>query len=177
MDLGPWFLFLHILGAIVAFGPTFTFPIIGAMGGREPMHANFATRVSHRISERVVLPLAIFQAITGVGLILTHNWDLLNTRWLLAGIILYLIALGTALFVLIPTTSRIIAMTSAPPPGAGGPPPGAGGPPPAAGGPPPGAGGPPPELLALIKRVQRAGASNSVLIVLIVLLMVLKPAL
>jgi len=80
---------------------------------------------------------------------------------------------GTALFVLIPTTSRIIAMTSAPPPGAAG----AGGPPPGAGGPPPGAGGPPPELLALIKRVQRAGASNAVLIVLVVLLMVLKPAL
>jgi uncharacterized membrane protein len=156
MDLGPWFLFLHILGAIVAFGPTFTFPIIGAMGGREPMHANFATRVSHRISERVVLPLAIFQAITGVGLILTHHWDLLNTHWLLLGIILYLVALSTALFVLIPTTARIIAMTSAPPP--------------------PGAAGPPPGLLALIHRVQRAGAINSVVIVAIVLVMVLKPA-
>lgn len=156
MDFGPWFLFLHILGAIVAFGPTFTFPIIGAMGGREPMHANFATRVSHRISERVVVPLAIFQAITGIGLILTRNWDLLNTRWLLAGIVLYLIALSLALFVLIPTTARIVAMTSAPPP--------------------PGATGPPPGLPPLIRRVQRTGAINSVLIVLIVLLMVLKPA-
>ncbi|MEZ0241623.1 MAG: DUF2269 family protein [Chloroflexota bacterium] len=156
MDLGPWFLFLHVLGAIIAFGPTFTFPIIGAMGGSEPMHANFATRVSGRISERVVLPLAIFQAITGVGLILTHNWDVLNTRWLLAGIILYLIALANALFILIPTTSRIIAMTSAPPP--------------------PGAAGPPPELPPLIRRVQRTGAINAVLIVLVVLLMVLKPA-
>ena len=156
MDLGPWFLFLHILGAIIAFGPTFTFPIIGAMGGREPMHANFATRVSHRISERVVLPLAIFQAITGAGLILTRHWDLLNTRWLLAGIVLYLIALSLSLFVLVPTTARIVAMTSAPPP--------------------PGASGPPPGLPPLIRRVQRTGAFNSVLIVLIVLLMVLKPA-
>jgi uncharacterized membrane protein len=156
MDLGAWFLFLHVLGAIIAFGPTFTFPIIGAMGGREPVHANFATRVSHRISERVVLPLAIFQAITGVGLILTRNWDLLNTRWLLVGIILYLIAISLALFVLIPTTARIIAMTSAPPPA--------------------GAAGPPPGLAPLIERVQRTGAINGVLIVTIVLLMVLKPA-
>src|SRR5258706_5450886 len=113
MDLGPWFLFLHILGAIVAFGPTFTFPMIGAMGGREPMHANFATRVSFRISQRVVAPLAIFQAVTGAGLILTRHWDLLNTRWLLAGIILYVIALSLALFVSIPTTARIVAITSA----------------------------------------------------------------
>ena len=156
MELGPWFLFLHILGAIIAFGPTFTFPIMGAMGGGEPMHANFATRVTARISERVVVPLAIFQAITGAGLILTEHWDLLNTRWLLAGIILYLIALSLALFVLIPTTSRIIAMTSAPPP--------------------PGAAGPPPGLAPLIKRVQRTGAINAVLIVTIILLMVLKPA-
>lgn len=169
MDLGVVFLLLHVLGAIVAFGPTFTFPIIGAMGGREPMHANFATRVSHRISERVVFPLAIFQAITGVGLILTRNWDLLNTRWLLVGIVLYLIAISLALFVLIPTTSRIIEMTSAPPPT------GAGATPPGAAGPPPGAGGPPPGLAPLIKRVQRTGAINSVLIVTIVLLMVLKP--
>ena len=156
MDLGPWFLFLHILGAIVAFGPTFTFPIIGAMGGREPMHANFATRISHRISERVVLPLAIFQAITGVGLILTRHWDLLNTRWLLVAIVLYVIALSLALFRIRPAVQRVIAMTSAPPP--------------------PGASGPPPELQAQIKRIQQTGPINGVLIVVIVLLMVLKPA-
>ena len=53
MDLAwlfPFFLFLHVLGAIVAFGPTFAFSIIGAMGGKEPQHANFATRVSATIS-------------------------------------------------------------------------------------------------------------------------------
>ena len=38
------FLFLHVAGRIVAFGPTFSFPFIGAMGGREPQHANFVRR-------------------------------------------------------------------------------------------------------------------------------------
>ena len=50
MDEAFWrqlFLFLHVLGAIVAFGPTFAFSFIGASGGAEPQHANFATRVSH----------------------------------------------------------------------------------------------------------------------------------
>ena len=75
MDLGPWFLFLHILGAIVAFGPTFTFPIIGAMGGREPMHANFATRISYRISERVVLPLAIPGILVVATLAFIDGWN------------------------------------------------------------------------------------------------------
>ena len=37
-------LFLHIGGAIVAFGPTFAFPILGPMAGKEPQHANFALR-------------------------------------------------------------------------------------------------------------------------------------
>jgi len=52
--LFPWLLFLHVLGAIVAFGPTFSFAIIGAAGGAEPQHANFATRVSHLVSSRLV---------------------------------------------------------------------------------------------------------------------------
>jgi hypothetical protein len=68
-SLFPWVLFLHVFGAILAFGPTFAFAIIGAMGGAEPQHANFATRVSERISERLVTPLAIFQGITGILLI------------------------------------------------------------------------------------------------------------
>lgn len=140
MNLGVLFLVLHGLGAIVAFGPTFAFPLIGSMGGKEPMHANFATRVSEAISDRIVIPLALFQAVTGVGLILTRGWDVFATPWLLLGIVLYVIAISLSIFYQRPTVHRIIAMTSAPPP--------------------PGASGPPPELLALLKRVQRTGWSS-----------------
>ncbi len=56
--LFPWLLFLHVLGAIIAFGPTFAFPIIGAMGGKEPQHANFATRAAHLVGQRLDEPLA-----------------------------------------------------------------------------------------------------------------------
>ena len=72
MDLAwlfPWLLFLHVLGAIVAFGPTFAFSIIGAMGGAEPQHANFATRVSHAITSKRVLPIGITLPITGLAMI------------------------------------------------------------------------------------------------------------
>jgi len=181
-SLFPWFLFAHVLGAIIAFGPTFSFPIIGAMGGQERAHANFATRVSYRLSRIQVTPFGILQGITGVGLIITGSINIFGDsyRWLLVGIVLYLIALGYAIFVQTPTVRRVIEMTTPPPgaPGAGGPPAGApagaaaaGGPP--AGGPP--AGGPPPELMGLIKRVQRGGLLLAVLIVTIVFLMVLKP--
>ena len=165
MDLFPFLLFAHVLGAIIAFGPAFSFPIIGAMGGAEPVHGNFATRLSLRLSHVQVTPLAILQGITGVGLILSRNIDVTKATWLLIAIVLYLIALSYAIFVQTPTVKKVVAMTTPPPGGAPGGPP--------AGGPP--AGGPPPELMALIKRVQQGGMLLAALIVTIVFLMVVKP--
>ena len=155
MDWRLVFLFLHVMGAIIAFGPTYAFPIIGAMGGKEPQHANFATRVTETIVEQRVLPLAIFQGITGVGLILVSGINLLATRWLILGIVLYLIVLGYNIFIGGPTVKKVIELTSTPPP--------------------PGASGPPPELLATIRKVQRGGMFSGLMVVLIVILMVTKP--
>jgi uncharacterized membrane protein len=149
------FLFLHVMGAIVAFGPVYAFPIIGSMGGKEPQHANFATRVTEAIAQQRVLPLAIFQGITGVALILVTGINLLATRWLLLGITLYLIVLAYNVFIGTPTVKKIIQMTSTPPP--------------------PGASGPPPELRAAVAKVQRGGIFSGIMIVLIVILMVTKP--
>ena len=168
MNLFPWFLFAHVLGAIIAFGPTFSFPIIGRLGAMERQHGNFATRLSGMLSRVQVVPFAILQGITGVGLIVSGNIDVLKVPWLLISIVLYLIAIGYALFVQTPTVKRVIEMTS------GGPPPGAGPGGPAAGGPP--AGGPPPELMRLIRRVQLGGMFLMALVVSIVFLMVIKPA-
>ena len=175
MNLFPWFLFAHVLGAIIAFGPTFSFPLIGAYGAKERQHANFATRLSERLSKVQVTPFAILQGITGVGLIVTGNIDLLKTTWLLVAIVLYLIALSYAIVIQTPAVQKVIEL-STPPAGAGpgGPPvggPPAGGPP--AGGPP--AGGPPPGLMEAVQKVQRGGMLLGILIVTIVFLMVVKP--
>jgi uncharacterized membrane protein len=155
--LFPWLLFLHVLGAIIAFGPTFAFPIIGAMGGKEPQHANFATRASHVVGQRLVEPLAISMAITGVGMILVTGRNLADRGnwWLGIAIVIYVIALSFSLLVQNRNVARIIGLTSAPPP--------------------PGASGPPPELPPLVKRVQQGGMFLTVAIVAIVFLMVVKP--
>jgi hypothetical protein len=56
------------MGAIVAFGPTFSsFPIGGQMAGKEPQHANFVARLNEQITKTRVVPLAIFQGITGLA--------------------------------------------------------------------------------------------------------------
>jgi hypothetical protein len=160
MDLAwlfPWLLFLHVLGAIVAFGPTFAFSLIGAMGGAEPQHANFATRITDAITSKRVLPVGFTLPITGLAMLAVVGINPLERErwWLALGIVLYLIVYGYGFFVQHPLTERIVQMTSSPPP--------------------PGASGPPPELMALIKRVQRGGIGMGLLLVTIVFLMVVKP--
>jgi hypothetical protein len=157
MDLFPYLLFLHVLGAIVAFGPTFAFPFIGASGGREPQHANFATRVSHLLAERLVYPIGITLPITGAAMMLVRGIDpsARANWWLGLAIVLYAIAYGYSFFVQNRMVKQVIALTSAPPP--------------------PGASGPPPELASLVKRIGRGGMVLSVLLVTIVFLMVVKP--
>ena len=154
-------LFLHVLGAIVAFGPTFSFPLIGSMAGKEPQHVNFALRVQERISNRVIIPLAIFQAVTGALLIWRIGFDVLSRGWLLLAILLYVIALSIGLFGLRPITMKLVHLTAGPPPA---PPAGSAAP-----------SGPPPEVRALVRRAQMMGMINSVLIVSIVFLMVTNP--
>jgi uncharacterized membrane protein len=152
------FLFLHVMGAIIAFGPSYSaFPIIGQFAGREPQHANFAARISDAITNTRVVPLAIFQGITGLVLIWLTGFNPFTQLWLGLGIVLYLIGLLFALFVQRPTSRRIVELTSTPPP--------------------PGAAGPPPELLAAVKRAQQGGMLLGGLILVIVILMVTKPTL
>jgi Predicted integral membrane protein (DUF2269) len=154
----PFLLFLHVMGAILAFGPTFAYSIMGAMAGREPQHANFSARQTAAIGNRLVYPLAIFQGITGVLLIWAANIDVSATPWLVLGIILYLFAITYALTIQRNALHHLIEMTSTPPPP----------------GTPPGT-PPPPELLATVKKIQRGGMMLGLIIVVIVFLMVVKP--
>lgn len=161
MNWFPWLLWLHIFGAILAFGPTFAFSIIGGMAGKEPMHANFATRVMERIEKGMTIPLAIVQGFTGVGLIISSGRDLTSSAnyWLGIAIVLYAIALAWGIFVQPKRIAAVIELTSTPPP------------PPAEGAP----AGPPPALAAAVKASSQGGMFLSILVVIIVFLMVVKP--
>jgi len=155
--LFPWLLLLHVLGAVVAFGPTFSFSLIGAMAGREPQHANFATRITHAITDRLVIPVAVTMAITGVAMILVAGINLAAAqyRWLGVAIVLYVVVLSYGVLVQRRTVERLIELTSAPPAA--------------------GASGPPPEVPAVVRRVQLGGMFMGAGIVLILFLMVVKP--
>jgi uncharacterized membrane protein len=157
MTLFPWLLLIHVLAAIAGFGPTFAFSVIGAMGGAEPQHANFATRISERLTTRFVYPAAVVQLVTGFGMILVAPFDLTSRSfyWLDIAIVIFVINLSFSYFVQHPKVERVIEMTSAPPP--------------------PGASGPPPALLELVGSVQRGGIFMTVMLLAIIFLMVVKP--
>ena len=103
MNLFPWFLFAHVLGAIIAFGPTFSFPIIGRLGAQERTHGNFATRLSLALLARAGRAFRHPPGRHGrrAGHHRQHRRP--EQPWLMIAIVLYLIAIGFALFVQTPT--------------------------------------------------------------------------
>lgn len=156
------FLFLHVMGAIAVFGPTFVFPVIAIQAQRSPQNGPFAAALSEYIERRIVIPGAIVQGITGVVLIFIIGADLTSSayRWLVAGTVLYLIAIGYAILVQAKNAAKMVELTKNMPPG-----------PPPAGSPP----GPPPAIAELGQKLQQGGMLLTVLIVAIVILMVTKP--
>jgi uncharacterized membrane protein len=158
MNWVPWVLLLHVLGAIIAFGPVFAFPFIGAFGAKEPAHSAYTLRLSAMLSDRIVVPLALLQGVTGLVLILLIGADLTQPtyRWLLSAIVLYLIAISFALGVQRRNSHHLIELVMAPRPENAPP-------------------GPPPGAPALIRAIQRGGMLLASLIFVIVILMVVKP--
>ncbi len=106
MDLFVILLFLHVLGAIVAFGPGFVSLVVGPMVAKEPQHANFFARSQALAARAVITPVSISMAITGVGMILVRGWtNLVGTKhWLEMGILLYVIAVVLSMAVMAPAS-------------------------------------------------------------------------
>ena len=145
-------LYLHIMGAIIAFGFGFVAPVIGRMVAEEPQHARFFVRAGKRVSSTVIIPAALSMAVTGGLLIMTTNRSM-GEIWLGTAILLYIIALGLSLFVQRPAFDRIIELTATPP----------------------GPGGPDPQVPVLAARARRIGYILALLVLVIVALMVFKP--
>jgi hypothetical protein len=157
-----WFTFwlsLHILAVIVAFGPTAAFGLIGAYAQRNPQWAVPSTAIMDLIERRLTVPLAVVVPLLGTALIFTAHVDLWHSEWLLLAIVLYTLLFFYAVLVQVPTTTNLLHALEALPPG----------PPPA------GSTGPPPEIAKLGARVRFGGILLSVLLVTILVLMVWRP--
>jgi uncharacterized membrane protein len=151
-----WFNFwltLHILAAIVAFGPTFVFPVVGPMLATRAEHARFGYEIFHAMETRLIIPFALTMPISGIGLIRTTSIDVSNSRWLTSAILIYIVMIGLALFVQVPTTSRVLKLYAETAPGAA----------------------PPPQAQRLMMKERVLGMLLSVLFLAILVLMIWQP--
>jgi len=111
-QLTPILLPIHILTAIVAFGPGFVMPLIARMAAQEPQHGLFALRLTDRMERRVVIPAALTMPISGGLLAWSEGIDPSRAHWLLTAIVLYVVAIAYAILVQMPTIDRMIAIGS-----------------------------------------------------------------
>jgi uncharacterized membrane protein len=146
-------LYLHVMGAIIAFGFGFAVPVIGRMAGKEPQHGNFFLRAGTRVSDTILIPAAISLGITGAGLIY-YGAHTPREMWLSISMGIYVVAILVVLFFQRPTFKKLIALTSMPP----------------------GPAGPDPQVPVLLKRTRIVGLGLSAAVLVIVYLMVYKPA-
>jgi len=162
-----FWLFLHVFSVIVAYGPTYAFPLTVGLARKDPKHVPFAAKVNETISMKMTWPFSILAGLTGIAMILTERdvyFDsFFETRWLVSGVALYVIGVTFSATVQTPRAKKMMELTSKM----------------AAAGPPPeGApAGPPPEMVALGKKLQMGGMFLGVLVLVIVILMVTKPTL
>jgi hypothetical protein len=153
------FLWLHIMSAIIAFGPTFSYPIMGMMVAKEPQHGLFVIKLQESVAMKLTYPIgAVVLPLAGIGMIWKLgglSW-LLDTHWLLAGIGVYVVAMGYSMAVQHPTGTKLMHALEKMPPGP----------------PPEGSTGPPPEVAALVKKLQFGGMFLTAMLITIMVIMV-----
>lgn len=101
------FLFLHVLGAIAAFGPTLTYGLWASRAARAgPQVRTFVIESTTWVDNHLATPAFILQAVTGITLVLLQERDFFDTAWLLMGVGLYVVAFLLAVIALAPATRR-----------------------------------------------------------------------
>lgn len=149
-------LFLHILGAIAAFGFGFYAPVFGMAAAREPQHGNWYMRASKRVSNAVIIPVAISMFVTGTLLVVeSGGMRRFEELWLAVSLLLYVIALLVIFLLQRPALNKVIALTAEPP----------------------GPEGPSAAIAQNVRKLQLYGVILLVLTIAIVALMVWKPVL
>jgi uncharacterized membrane protein len=97
---------IHVTAAIVGFGATFTYPVIQIVAEQTNRHAlPFAMAAIVAISRWVAVPATVVVGATGFYQLGAGPYGL-DDLWLVLGLVLYLIVMGTGIFVLAPAYRR-----------------------------------------------------------------------
>jgi uncharacterized membrane protein len=146
-------LLIHVAGAIIGFGPVFTFAVLGPMSAKAGPQGGLALLEGmHAIEKKLTVPVAIFvQPLSGLALIFVagYNNAFFSHTWLWVSLIAYAIAFYLAIFGQNKRLERLIELAKAGPPT--------------------------PEFIATAKRLAQMGPVITVLLVVMIVLMVIKP--
>ncbi len=142
---------LHVLMAITALGANITYGLWFALAGRDPQLVAFALRGVRILDNRIANPAYGLLLITGFAMVGAGHIPM-STPWLLTGLILYVILIVIAAAVYTPTLRRGAQALETGGPGS-------------------------PEFQAAAARGQTVGITLLIIAVIIVFLMVTKPAL
>ena len=104
-------LFLHILGAIAGFGPTFAYAFMTPLKD-DPGSVVTTVETIQRIQRRLVLPVIVIQPITGALLIFASGRDdgFWQHEWLWIAIAIYAVLFVLALAIDAPSRRRSLEM-------------------------------------------------------------------
>lgn len=161
--LYPWLLFAHILGTVLAFGPTYAYGTYAGLAAQEGGPArSFNDRARALVNRRMVMPGTLVVLLSGVGIIwvLDYPWTAPSARWLQVSIVLFLGMIAYNLVVSRRRQVRLAALMAEARSAA-----------PADGPPPP----PSPEVVGLIHKLRRDGKAMGIVVIAILFLMVVKP--
>lgn len=95
---------LHVIAVVMAFGVTFAYPVIFRVGAREPRSLPVLHRVEYTVTRMLINPALV--VVLGAGIFLAsdgHHWKEFFVQWGLAVVVVLGGLLGA---VLIPTSKK-----------------------------------------------------------------------
>ena len=100
-------LVLHVLGAVVALGFSLSYGLWVRRGEADGVQGRaFALRTVSWIDRRITTPAFIAQLVTGLLLVATIDWDLLRRAWLEVSLGIYVLLTVLAMTVYAPSFRR-----------------------------------------------------------------------
>jgi uncharacterized membrane protein len=107
LDFYAIVLFLHIVSAIVAFGVTFAYPVIDTVvRTRDPRSLPTFHEAQIQIGRRIVTPAALLLLVAGIYMV-SDRWGDFSSGWWSGALAIVVVLLGLEHAVLIPTARRM----------------------------------------------------------------------
>ena len=114
MTRGDWIriaLVLHVIGAIMGLGTNLTYGLITSVGERAGGERRvFALRLIQTLDRRLANPAYMAQLVTGLLLVWLLKLNLFATSWLLLGLVLYITVAVLGITVYAPVLRRQTAL-------------------------------------------------------------------